>query len=290
MKYADILQSCIERLRHGEPLDAIITEHPQYAEQLRFDLSAAEASRSVSTRLPEPSSDARARFQLDLQAQRRVATTRPQRRVWLRWSILLPATAATAAAVLVVAALAAGVILPTSTAEASFDAIVVANDGTNLTVQTDEGLQSVELSDAVGADESGASVDPATLEPGQLVHVRGRKAEAAGIAARRIEARAAEALQAWCQRFEGACSTAERELTDRIDRCEQSPEVCSRVRARLQTLRNEIDARRRVSDLQRRCDNGNNAACREVQQLCSSERPVCAAIREWLRNHRPARQ
>jgi hypothetical protein len=120
--------------------------------------------------------------------------------------------------------------------------------------------------------------------------VRGKRAEAAAIVARRIDLRSPEALQAWCQRFASQCATAEQELAQRVERCQEAPVVCTRIRARLQLLQDEIDSRQRVTDLQQRCEGGSTAACREVQQLCSSERPICAAIRDWLRNHRPKRQ
>jgi hypothetical protein len=287
MKYEDVLASGLDRLRRGAAIDDLVAEQPRVAEQLRADLTAAASAGAVSARLPAPSAEARARFQRDLQAQRRAAAApAASRGGWFGRRLALPALAATAAALLVAAVLVSGIIAPTDTAEASIEGIVLDNDGSAMTLQTETGLQTVAVDRAqVACDDTASCIGPGSLEPGQLIVIRGTR-EARRVVAQRIELRAYGDVAYWCDRFPGQCAAVETALSQRADRCDQSAVACQHIRSRLEEIRSQIASSRQIGDLRSRCGEGVNAACRELQDRCSNNRPACAAIRDFLRNRK----
>ncbi|MGE0059522.1 MAG: hypothetical protein AB7T32_16195 [Dehalococcoidia bacterium] len=289
MKYEDVLATCLDRMRRGESIDTLVAEFPRFAVQLRADLTTAASSRGLAARLPATSSDARVRFQRDLQAQRRAVASKPQRTGgWFRLSLALPVGAAMAAALLAVAVLAGGVLAPTGTAEASIEGVILDNDGSTMTLQTDSGLQTVSVEQAqVTCADASSCIGPGSLEPGQLILIRATR-EATSVVARRIELRAFGEVANWCDRLPAQCAEVERLLAQRADRCEQNPVLCQRIEDRLRQIRSEIASRDRLSDLRNRCEAGTTVACRELQNACQSGRPACAPMRDFLRN-RPQR-
>jgi hypothetical protein len=286
MKYENVLAACLDRIRTGESIEALVAEHPRYAERLRFDLTTAASARSLSARLPATSDDSRLRFIRDLQSERRSAAATPAKphRRWFGWRLGLPAIAATAAALLVVAVLVTGIVTPTNTAEASIEGVIVDNDGSTLTLQTETGLQTVSVEQArVSCDDTSSCIGPGQLEPGQLISISGKR-QASTVVARRIELRGYEEISKWCDRYPGQCAELENALSQRAERCDQNAAACLQLRSRLQHLRSEIASRTQIGDLRNRCADGTSAACNELQRRCNdSDRPICAGIRDFLR-------
>jgi hypothetical protein len=285
MKYEDVLAACLERMRRGEAIDALVAEHPAFADQLRADLGAAGSLRAAASALPATTEAARARFAGELRAQRGAVAARvKQRRGWFRWRLALPALAATAAALLVAAVLVSGVVAPTDTAEASIEGVIVENDGSTMTLQTETGLQTVSIDEArLTGDDQGSLAGPGSLEPGQLILIRGTRA-AASVVAERITLRAYGEMRNWCDRYPAQCAEVEKALSQRADNCAQNEILCQHIRDRLQQIRSEIASRRKLGDLRSGCEQGTAAACRELQDRCTSERPACAAIKDFLHN------
>lgn len=212
MKYPDILEACLERLRSGALVDDVVAEYPRFADELRRDLAAAASARSVPAGLPPAGEGARARFQVELQSRRGAAAARLSKPGggWLRWSAAMPAIAASAAVLLLAVVLLGGVFSSSQTAEAAVEGVVVDNDGTTLTLQTETGLQTISLADqATVSSDSGSALQLSSIEPGQLVLIRGARATKAAVVARRIQLRAAADVRTWCDRFPGQCAELE---------------------------------------------------------------------------------
>jgi hypothetical protein len=284
MKYEDVLAACLDRMRRGEKIDALVAENPAFADRLRGDLSAAGSLRGVAGGLPPTTETVRARFAGDLRARRSAAATPEKQGGWLRWRLALPALAATAAALLVAVVLVSGVVAPANTAEASIEGVIVENNGSTMTLQTETGLQTVSIDQAsLTGDDVGSLIGPGSLEPGQLIFIRGTRA-ATNVVAERITLRAYDEMRNWCDRYPAQCSEVEKALTQRAANCVQNEILCQHIRDRLQQIRGEIASRTKLGDLRSACEQGSAAACRELQQRCTSERPACAAIRDFLRN------
>jgi hypothetical protein len=282
MKYHDLLQECLERLRRGEPVDSIVAGRPQKA-QLRQDLMLAASSKRAADSLPA-STGARARLVFELRAERQRRESQRGVSGWLRAPALALAAVAVAA-VLVFVALSAG-YGPGGTAEAStLEGVVVENTDGVLTLQTDDGLQQVDVGRvSIVSAQGGASVDLASVEPGQFLVVRGDRARSGVFEARRIELRELAQLLSWCERNADPCKRVEAALAARV--CAQEPETCQNIRTRLAELRRKLGAIDRLRDLKNRCDAGEQTACRETQSLCRANVEACKNMRDWLRSKR----
>ena len=286
MKYADLLEECLSLVRSGENPERLIATHPEHADQLRLDLATARDARATVRDLPAPA-DARPQLRAELAARREMAA----RRRLLRLPRFLPAPALAGAAVAAVALIAALAVftLPSNTAEASIEGVVVENDGATLTVQTEDGLQSIALAGSgTVSSESGARLALASLEPGQLLRARGNQGDAGKLIARRIELQAADELPPWCERFAASCAAVEKIIAQRIAECQRDAPACQGLRDRHELIRDGVSFLERLNRLRERCETGTIAACREAQQLCDSRRPICAQLREWLPTQAPA--
>jgi len=288
VKYEDLLEDCLAAIRRGEEPERLIAAHPGHAAQLRLDLATAGSVRGVVRELPAPS-DARARQRLraDLAAQREAVAGR--RSFFGRLRLMpAPALAVIAVAVIALVATLAVVTMPGNTAEASIEGVVIENDGATLTLQTESGVQSIGLDEAGSvSNQSGASVTLESLEPGQLLRVRGKERDDGELLARRIELRNTEELPVWCERFADVCAQLEKVIAERVAECLRDGPSCEGLRSRYELLRERVNFVERLRDLRDRCESGTAPACREVQQTCESGRPVCVPLREWLREHRP---
>lgn len=287
MRYADVLEECLAALRRGEDTTPLLAANPAFAEQLRLDIAAAGVARRLSAELPEPTPAARQLFRSNLNAQRAAVAARRPRFGWFGLKSPVLALAGGAVVALVVALAVGGVLIPADTAEASIEGVLVENDGNLLTLQTEDGLQSVALDESgTVSSETGAPVDLASLEPGQLLRVQAKRKGPGALLARRIELRASGELTVWCERFSDPCLQLEKTISERASECVRDAPICQSIRTRLQILRTQNAARMRLSDLQSRCESGVEGACREVQQLCQSNKPACASISDWLRSRR----
>lgn len=286
LSYRDILEESLVRVRQGEDAETIATSYPAVAEQLRADLAAAMMASRVSGALPAPGASARPAFSASLAAEQRRRASRKHGGGWLSSRTPAFGLAMAAAVALVFLVSIDSGPFSSETAEAgTIEGVVVDNSGGALTLRTGEGIESiaVEGTPAV-SDEAGARVELASIEPGQLLEVQGKRRQAGVFVARRIQARTSEALQSWCERNGEACVALEGQISQRVAECASQQRSCPAVASRLQVLRAQNAVLLRLKALQERCDNGGALACREIEQACRETPAACGPLREWLRN------
>ncbi len=288
MRYEDVLEQCLATARRGEDVEPLIAAHPQFAEQLRLDLAAAASARRVATALPGIGPTTRQAFRTNLAQQRQQQAARKQRSFWPAFRMPALALAAASAVVVIVAAVLVGGIFSTNTAEAStIEGVVVQNDSGTLTVQTDTDIQTIEVqNDLTVNDSTGAAIDLASLEPGQLVVIHGKPGGARVFRALRIELRAANDLLPWCQQHPIACREIERNISQRVSDCAADQLICQRIRDRLDQIKQQVNLSDRLQQLKDSCDGGTQTACREIVGFCQNNPGVCDTIRAWLRSRR----
>ncbi len=289
MKYQDALEDSLARLRRGEDRGSVMALYPQFADQLAVDLDVAVAAWRAPSNLPAPAAASRQRFAADLAAERTKRQAAPSRGAGgglLSFRAPVFALGMAAAVALIAFVAFSGIIVPSNTAEASIEGVVVGNEAGVLTVQTEAGVRSIAVESGLSvSDESGANAELASLQPGQLLLIRGQSGSGETFVARRIEARTAAELQTWCINHAVACAALESQISQRVSECgsTETP-ACTTIRLRLQELRRQNEVLLRIKALQERCESGANVACREVAEYCRTNPGSCATIREWLRS------
>jgi hypothetical protein len=288
VSYEDILDQCLAAVRRGEDVEPLIATQPQFAERLRLDLAAAASARRLAGDLPLPSPAARQAFRASLASQREQRAAQQNRSFWPMFRVPALALGAVSVVVVIVGVVLAAGLLSSNTAEASsIEGVVVQNDNGALMVQTEGDVQTIEVQDSLTvSDDSGASVDLASIEPGQLVVIRGKPGGARVFRARRIELRAADQLRPWCRQHLVACAALDRTISQRAAECTSDQPICQNIRSRLDQIRQELGAGSRLQQLQSSCDAGTRVDCREIVSFCNNNPGVCDSIRDWLRARR----
>ncbi len=79
-----ILDECVERINQGEDVDTILTDYPDYSEQLRPLLNTVLSSKEVYSFTPSPDNKRAAKERLNL-ALDVIVRKREERQRWLNW-------------------------------------------------------------------------------------------------------------------------------------------------------------------------------------------------------------
>jgi hypothetical protein len=279
MRYEDALEECLQALRRGADLEQTLAGHPEHADRLRADLAAATGLRALAASLPRPDAASARRLQAAL-AERRPRGTSTRR---------LPAPAFALAALAAVALLAfaalSGSLGGSSAQAATLEGVVLENSGSVLALQTDTGIESVQLAkDATITDDTGATIGLEGIEPGHLLQARGNRPAQGVFAARRISLKPPAELHAWCGLDLRRCLAGAQALQQRLDLCPETSNACIRARLRLAEVRALIGAVERAQGLRRDCEQGNRATCRELIGTCRQRPELCRPFATWLRS------
>jgi hypothetical protein len=282
--YADIFEEAFQAVRAGMPIEQVTARFPEHGGALRDDLELALNLRVHSRALPPPPATGSDRMRDVLASERR---RRAQRRgPWLGLPLLsglLPRVVAVAVVVLAAIGLwriSGGLASFSSTAEAStIEGVVVENQGEVLTLQTEEGVQSVRLTQASITDTDGSPLEATGIEPGQFLQVSGKPLGAGLVAARKVRLQQQSELAAWCARHVAGCQASATHLQQRLDQCPTNAPACQAIGVRLQEVRALAAVILRLQDVKARCDGGQAASCRELNRACSERAEVCRVLK-----------
>jgi hypothetical protein len=284
--YPEALQDCLERLRRGRDLADVLAAYPQYADRLRQALAAATSAYSVSNSLPPPDVAGRQRL-LSALATERTADLRPAAPAGF-WQRLGPVRSLGGAAVALVAVLAIGLGLlgglpglGTDAEAATLEVVVVDSGDGLLQVQTDTGLQSVQLTEKAAL----SGPDLKQVKPGEVLVIRGKQLSAESFSAAEVKLQAADALPAWCEKHPAACAQLAQNLRNRIEACQAYPRACQAViRDRLQEVSSQLGMLVNLRQLAQRCRGGDRSACQELAVQCSRNGELCKPFAGLLKS------
>jgi hypothetical protein len=281
ISYHEALSRCLDAVRHGGDLEGVIASLPaRYAERLRNDAALIRAVRDLAATVPPPSADAEraaaARLRNELAGARSAARQPASGGGWFG-GLRLPRY--TLAAVTIAVLLIAGsFLLPASEVgdveAAVFEGVVVASGGDNLTVQTLSALEEVSIpGNAEISDESGATLDPASLEVGQVVLVRGNR-EAGVVRAANVERRL-NGLPGWCTDDAPRCRQLAENLESARERCRAEPAACRFIGERVNELIEQAGEIVRLEELKQRCAEAGRELCQDFADFCREHANVC---------------
>ena len=280
MRYEDALEAAIVAVRNGEDLERVLARIPEHADALRDDLRITAALRNYA-RTVAPSADARTdanqRLMATLQAERAASKTLSARRHWL--SAGLPRLAMAAAVVLV--AFAAFAVLdrdsgPTVEA-ATIEGVVLGNTDGSLTVQTLDALEQISVpDDAAVSDATGASIDLARIEPGEVVVIEGQR-RGGSVVARQV-ARLVANIETWCNDASDRCEVLTDRLRDLERGCEDRPVACRISLREINQLRMRAAESARLEGLKGRCRADRAFGCEELASFCRDHPALCANV------------
>ena len=285
ISYQEALNRCLEAVREGRVLEDVIAGLPaRYAERLREDAALAAEVRRNATAIPNPDPDAQrlaaARLGAEL-ATARAARTAP-RRVMSGFGVQRFALAGlVVAAVLAVAAF---MLLPSGdgdgTVEAStIEGVVVAGSEDSLTVQTLDRLEQITVPrDARLSDDSGAPLDIASIEAGQVVVVRGSRPPGGPLRAANVE-RLVNGLPGWCSDAPARCRQIARNLRDAQERCRNNPQACPALKERIEAVIDQVDGIANLEELKQRCREAGQDSCQDFVNLCRLRADLCVVPR-----------
>lgn len=298
MSYRDALERCLQAVRDGATIEDAIAGYPREAGRLRADLRVAAAARRLAAELAGRAEagvpGARLALQRQLAARRlaapvasgRTAVPAPRLSFFFQGAAALAAVVLLAAGALAGGLPGAGSLFGGSVEAATLEGIVLEADGTRLTLQTQDAVESVSVDAGASiTDPSGASLAPDSIEAGQAVTIKGRRLADASFAARRIRLDGLGGLQRWCSRFSDRCAEVERRLQPPPERCTVDPAACRRIEAQAEAIRIHLAAVARLDELTRRCRAEDDlAACRELLAFCHQHAAFCGDIVAWLRS------
>jgi hypothetical protein len=293
MDYKDALSACIDAVRAGERPERAVAAYPEHAMRLLEEVSLVAAVHAYAAVSAQPSDDvttrARQRLTGDLQALR--ASRRAAEPVSSRPALAFPRFAF-AAVVAVVAvglmALAAGIFSNTHTAEAeTIDGVVVEKSDQRLLVQTEDGLQTIELTGVSITDETGASLSASGLEPGQVVALRAMRLPKGALQTLSVQRRPAASLEDWCRSHPVRCQELEPRLPEGVVACRVNPSACAPATPPPPvpgTPQPGINVERlRLQELSNRCQHSGGEGCEELRRFCRANVGLCAVLAGWLR-------
>jgi hypothetical protein len=286
--YQDALQRCLDALRAGEPLDAVLAAYPQYAAELREEVALVQNLQRLANVVPAPDAAATSRAaalmnQELLAAQ--AAEGQPRASFWGGFFVRSLAGAALVAVVALIVAggLFSGVFDNSGGAveAATLEGVVVEADAGTLTLQTSDGLASIQLDGATITDESGAPLDAAGLDIGEGVVIKARRIAAAKYAATQVTRMAVARLEDWCTREVSSCRAAQERFKN-TPACTENPDRCKAILARVEELRLHLENVDKLQDLMQRCSAPGNSVCQELVQFCQQHQDLCTGIRNRL--------
>jgi hypothetical protein len=276
-RYTDALSICIEALRQGAALEEALTRvPPRYHQRLRLELETVQSLRRVAAGVAEPEDEsaksASMRFRTELVELRAASETKASSgHIWT------PARAgAVAAAAIAVLAfgLFFGLRAEDQTVEAAtVEGVVVESKSGAITLQTLDSLEQVTVPrGALISDASGGAIDLGSIEPGQVVLVKGNRIAQGTVAARTVD-RIAAGLPAWCANQSDRCQQLEHRLQETKQRCEGSPR-CLVAKERLASLLERLGELAVLEDLGQKCHE-LPADCRDLVRFCRTHDGIC---------------
>ncbi|HLF71792.1 MAG TPA: hypothetical protein VI759_06545 [Dehalococcoidia bacterium] len=290
MSYQDALQRCLDALRAGEPLDAVIAAYPQFAAELREEVALTQNLQRLSNAVPAPDAAATSRAAALMNQELLAAQAAERRPRASFWGGFFVRSLAGGALVAVVALIAAGALFSGvfdngggAVEAATIEGIVVEAGAGTLTLQTSDGLASVQLDGATITDEDGAPLDATGLDIGEGVVIKARRIAAAKYAATQVTRMAVARLEAWCAREVSSCREAQ-ERFQNTPACTNNPERCKAIIARVEELRIHLENVDKLQDLMQRCREPGSAVCQDLVQFCRQNADLCSGIRDRLQN------
>jgi hypothetical protein len=275
-RYTDALAICIEALRRGATLEEALTRVPsRYHSQLRVELETVQSLQRVAAGVAEPANEgaksASMRFRTELAELRAASEAKASAgHIWT------PARAGAVAAV-AIAVLAFGLFFglraEDQTVEAAtVEGVVVESTSGAMTLQTLDSLEQVTVPRSALISDGGGPIDLASIEPGQVVLVKGNRIAQGTVAARTVD-RIAAGLPAWCANQSDRCQQLEHRLQETKQHCEGAPR-CLVAKERLASLLERLGELAVLEELGRKCRE-LPADCRDLVRFCRAHDGIC---------------
>jgi hypothetical protein len=276
-RYTDALAICIEALRKGASLEEALTRvPPRYHQRLRLELETVQSLQRVAAGVAEPANEgaksASMRFRTELAELRAASEVKASAgHIWT------PARTGAVAAV-AIAVLAFGLFFglraDNQTAEAAtIEGVVVESKSGGITLQTLDSLERVTVPrGALISDSGGSAIDLGSIEPGQVLLVKGNRIAQGTVAAKTVD-RIAAGLAAWCANESHRCQQLEHRLQETKQHCEGSPR-CLVAKERLASLLERLGELAALEDLGQKCRE-LPADCRDLVQFCRAHDGIC---------------
>jgi hypothetical protein len=281
ISYHEALSRCLEAVRLGRDLESVITTLPQrHAQSLREDATLAQAVRRHAATLPAPSADAQrqasARLFSELAAARVERQPASTGNFWSGFGFPRFAIAGLLlAAVLVGASFFVYGNNAGDVEAATLEGVVVASGADSLTIQTLDTLEQVTVPlDARVSDETGAKINAAAIEVGQVVLIHGNRKPGGPVKARQIE-RLLNGLSGWCSDNAPRCRQLAQGLETAQERCQSEPQACRVVQERFAQLIAQVTNVASLEELKQRCGESGEASCQDFIAFCRLHTDLC---------------
>jgi hypothetical protein len=269
MKYEEALDHVLDEVRAGRDAEAAIAQHPEYAARLRADAALARAVAASRAAIPlRPGAEERMQSRM-LQELSAARISPPSAALWIPYRPWLFSGAAGLAAIVVIAVLvASGTLFGASTAEASFNGVVLENNTGTLTVQTSDRIETVTA-------RAGAAL--ADVVPGSFVSIQGKRQGNGTIV---LKALTQAALGDWCDSHADQCMQLRSRLENQVRACQRDQRACDVLGQRLQELERQIELHAgRLLELESLCQQGNSNACSMIRTYCASHGNLCSHLK-----------
>ena len=281
ISYHEALSRCLDAVRQGRDLESVIATLPQrHAQRLRGDATLAQAMRRHAASIPAPSTDAQrqasARLFSELAATRVEQRPAPSGSFWSGFG--LPRFAI-AGLLLAAVLLGASFLVTTNNAgdveAATLEGVVVATGADSLTIQTLDTLEEVTIPvDAQVSDETGATINPAAIEVGQVVLIHGKRQPGGLVKARQVE-RVLNGLSGWCSDNAQRCRKLAQGLATAQERCRTQPQACRVVQERFAQLIGQVTDVASLEELKQRCGEAGEPSCQDLISFCRLHTDLC---------------
>jgi hypothetical protein len=273
--YTDALSGCIEALRNGASLEEALVRAPQkYQERLRADLETMQSLQRVASGVSEPekkdSDSAAIRFRTELAELRAEKESKASAGFWT-----LPRVGAGAAAVVLVFVFGFFALNGDDYAAeaATLEGVVVESNPGAITLQTVHTLEQVTVPrGALISDGAGAAIDLDSIQPGQVVVIKGNRLAQGTVAAKSVD-RVAAGLQTWCADHSYRCEQLELRLQETKQGCEGAAS-CLVAKEQLAPLLERLGELAVLEELAQKCRE-LPAQCQDLVRFCRAHAGIC---------------